>query len=170
MSTKLAGYSETVICPYNKCHVILKERIQTHLVKCARSYPNIQLEICPFNATHRFRAEDKARHMEECSSREIFDRLHYQVGNSVTSNNAPVAPSSQSRPRLQVSNDCEENWDHYDFPTYDPQNYAKNANVLRSVPLLQPSERRKFADEERKRLSELERRRQPRNHRRDDSN
>lgn len=58
-STKLPGYDDTVICPYNKCHVILKHRFQTHLVKCERSNSHIKLETCPFDATHRFRAEDK---------------------------------------------------------------------------------------------------------------
>lgn len=60
MSTKLAGYDDTVICPYNKCHVILRHRIQTHLVKCARSHPDIILETCPFDVTHRILAEEMA--------------------------------------------------------------------------------------------------------------
>lgn len=59
-STRLAGYEETVICPYNKCHVILRHRFQTHLVKCARSYPDIKLEMCPFDSTHRFPEDEKA--------------------------------------------------------------------------------------------------------------
>lgn len=58
-STKLSGYEETVICPYNKCHVILRHRFQTHLVKCARNYPDTKLDICPFDVTHRFREEDR---------------------------------------------------------------------------------------------------------------
>lgn len=57
--SKLPGYDETVICPYNKCHVILKSRIQTHLVKCAKQHPEIQLDTCPFDITHKFRSEDK---------------------------------------------------------------------------------------------------------------
>lgn len=44
------------------------------------------------------------------------------------------------------------------MPTYDPQAHAKQANVLRQPGLMTPSERRKFADEKRKRLSELGRR------------
>lgn len=59
MSTKLPGYDETVTCPYNKCHIILRSRIQTHLIKCARSHPDIKLEVCPFDVTHRFKTEDK---------------------------------------------------------------------------------------------------------------
>lgn len=57
--SKLPGYEETVICPYNKCHVIMKSRIQTHLVKCAKQHPEIVLDTCPFDITHKFRPEEK---------------------------------------------------------------------------------------------------------------
>lgn len=60
MSTKLPGYDKTVVCPYNNCHVILKSRIQTHLVKCEKQHPEIKLAICPFDINHRFRPEEKA--------------------------------------------------------------------------------------------------------------
>lgn len=60
MSTKLPGYDKTVVCPYNKCHIIMKSRIQTHLVKCGKQHPEIKLETCPFDITHRFRPEEKA--------------------------------------------------------------------------------------------------------------
>lgn len=49
---QLPGYDETVECPYNKSHNILKSRIQTHLVKCRKSYPNAVKETCTFNPTH----------------------------------------------------------------------------------------------------------------------
>lgn len=60
MSTKLPGYDKMVVCPYNKSHMILKSRIQTHLVKCEKQHPEIKLETCPFDITHRFRPEEKA--------------------------------------------------------------------------------------------------------------
>lgn len=46
----------------------------------------------------------------------------------------------------------------YNTPSYDPKKYAETAQVLRNAPgLATPSERRQFRDEERKRLSALER-------------
>lgn len=60
MATRIPGYEDTVICPYNKCHKILRSRIQTHLIKCAKSNPHIQLERCPFDVTHHYAPEDKA--------------------------------------------------------------------------------------------------------------
>jgi len=156
MSTKLPGYEDTVICPYNKCHVILRQRIQTHLIKCARSHPDIKLETCPFDVTHRYRKEDEKAHLEECSSRENFDRYVY----SVSSGSAPVEPTPRPRPPPPPKLNDEEDWDHYNTPTYDPQKYAMNAKVLRAPGLMTPSERRQFADSERQRLSQLERRQQ----------
>lgn len=44
-----------------------------------------------------------------------------------------------------------------DAETYDPRQYAMSANVLRHPVGLTPSERRQFADAERRRLSELNR-------------
>lgn len=48
----------------------------------------------------------------------------------------------------------------YNTPTYDPKKYALNAKVLRNPSLMTPSERKRFADDERKRLGELDRRQQ----------
>lgn len=52
MASSTPGYGATVTCPYNKSHNILKERFQTHLVKCSKQYPDIKLKKCPFNSTH----------------------------------------------------------------------------------------------------------------------
>lgn len=58
MSIRLPGYEETVQCPYEKSHIILKHRFQTHLIKCKRNHPDIQLEICPFDQTHHVHKDD----------------------------------------------------------------------------------------------------------------
>lgn len=60
MSTKLSCYDEKVICPYDKCREISRYKIQTNLVKCARSNPDIKLEICPFEVSHRVPVEELA--------------------------------------------------------------------------------------------------------------
>lgn len=60
MSSRPPGYEDSVVCPYNKSHIILRHRLQTHLIKCARSNPHIQLELCPFDVTHRIPKEEMA--------------------------------------------------------------------------------------------------------------
>lgn len=59
MASNLLGYEDLVECPYNRAHQILRSRIQTHLVRCRKSHPDIHLEICPFNSTHLMKKEDK---------------------------------------------------------------------------------------------------------------
>lgn len=131
--SKLPGYDETVICPYNKCHVILKSRIQTHLVKCAKQHPEIQLDTCPFDITHKFRPEDKIvrflwnirlhfyilcvcsfplaiqTHIETCPSRDNFDRYVYSIGTnnaSQSSGSQPKAPTYK-QPKYEDDEDWE---------------------------------------------------------------
>lgn len=43
---------ELLTCPYNKAHQIQRNRMQTHLIKCRKSYPEILKTVCPFNVTH----------------------------------------------------------------------------------------------------------------------
>lgn len=127
--SKLPGYDSTVICPYNKCHVILKSRIQTHLIKCGRQHPEIKLETCPFDMTHKFRAEEKdvrffnsnfgllflklkifwfkQKHIEECPSRENFDRYVYSIGTSKPGTSSQSQSNSQPPPRHY---DDDEDW------------------------------------------------------------
>ncbi|XP_055303677.1 gametocyte-specific factor 1-like [Sitodiplosis mosellana] len=105
---KLPGYGDTVICPYNKCHVIMKSRIQTHLIKCAKQHPEIQLETCPFDVTHKFRPEDKNAHIDECPSRENFDRYVYSVSTNNAKETTETKPSSKSR---RTHNNDDEDWE-----------------------------------------------------------
>lgn len=191
------GYDETVACPYNKSHVILKSRLQTHLVKCARNYPDIRLVLCPFNVTHRFRPEEKAvnqryqfaqAHIETCPSRASFDQYRYTVVDRHAEQKPiefELPPPTQSAENNDVESwdDVSECWilnfecsfcqfihsndtnqretilNHFqvNVPTYNPQEYVRNAPVLRTLNLARPSERNKFRDEERHRLANLER-------------
>lgn len=69
------GYVRTVTCPYNKSHNILSERFQTHLVKCAKNYPNINLLKCPFNTTHLVVESE----LDVCATGLVNEKLHFQL-------------------------------------------------------------------------------------------
>lgn len=45
----------------------------------------------------------------------------------------------------------------FNCPSYNPQRHAMSSNVLRDPKNLQPAQRRQFYDDERKRLSEMNR-------------
>lgn len=45
---------EYITCPYVAAHQILLSRMQTHLVKCEKSFKDkVKLVECPFNSTHK---------------------------------------------------------------------------------------------------------------------
>lgn len=48
------GYETLVICPYDKSHEVRRGRMQFHIDKCRKNFPekNKELVICPFNALH----------------------------------------------------------------------------------------------------------------------
>lgn len=119
------GYA---ICPYNSSHNIMKERFQTHLVKCSKNYPDIKLKKCPFNATHLI-AEANFDvsilsalkqsiwnnnfligiqfHVSECDDKASFDLFRYQI--------APTVEAEEKKPDFQSSSivmpESDENWD-----------------------------------------------------------
>lgn len=71
---------ETITCPFNKFHQILPHRIHYHLIKCAKNYPEVEMQICPYNATHLIpKCEDLGAHMAECLDRRIVEVQHYNV-------------------------------------------------------------------------------------------
>lgn len=107
MNMGLAGYDEMVVCPYDKCHVIMKQRMQAHLIKCARNHPNMQLEICPFDITHRFPASEKQRHLDECPSRVNFDRYMYRVDNG----NSTKPTDKKTVEIVPKNNNDDDDWD-----------------------------------------------------------
>ncbi|KAJ0169791.1 hypothetical protein K1T71_014397 [Dendrolimus kikuchii] len=57
-----------VSCPYNKVHRVPLSRLQGHIVKCQKNYP--ELKICPYNATHRYQETEIHRHVKNCVSKE----------------------------------------------------------------------------------------------------
>lgn len=137
------------MCPYEKSHIILKSRIQYHLIKCAKNHPHIKLERCPFDVTHHLRPDEKAAHIVSCPSRASFDEYKFTIQNGMKREEPAVERATP--PEIA----SEESWDEINEPTYDPQKYARQAPVLRTCPLSTKSERRAFRDEERQRLGQM---------------
>ncbi|KAJ6645311.1 Gametocyte-specific factor 1 like, partial [Pseudolycoriella hygida] len=112
------GYNNTVTCPYNKSHNKMKERFQTHLVKCAKSYPNNVLNSCPFNATHLVTDALFESHVVECEDRASFDLYRYAIAPSREQQNPLPSASEHVLVPLPESS---ENGDNENAGTYDPQ-------------------------------------------------
>lgn len=65
-------------CPYNRSHQIRPERMQYHLIKCRKQFPEKNLVICPFNATHHMAKSEERNHMINCPDRRIVDIQRYR--------------------------------------------------------------------------------------------
>ena len=66
MMTGLLRHEETLTCPYNRSHQILKSKMTVHLVRCRRSNLNALVDICPFNSSHHVKREDYDEHLRMC--------------------------------------------------------------------------------------------------------
>ncbi|KAF2893441.1 hypothetical protein ILUMI_12726 [Ignelater luminosus] len=137
--------SQSLVCPYNPAHTMLKERVQTHLIKCRRSCTELKWVPCIFNVTHQIPEQELSYHYETCPDRLGFDKHTFVPETS--KNKYPVAP-----PVVNCSY-----WDDEDVPTYNPQEHCRNNPVLRNAAIYtQPSAvRRNFRLEERQRMQQF---------------
>lgn len=67
-----------VICPYDANHKISRARLQRHLVKCERNFPEGYMEICPYNATHRFFKAEMKDHILSCPMKRFLEPSQFQ--------------------------------------------------------------------------------------------
>lgn len=67
--------NEMVICPYDKTHVIRKERLSRHLIKCARNNKTVtrNFSSCEFNHSHKIKRGDGSDHYKYCEDKRRFD-------------------------------------------------------------------------------------------------
>lgn len=56
----IAPHEDTVICPYDPHHKILRARLAVHLVKCSKQHPNANLVTCSYDSTHRYTTSTSA--------------------------------------------------------------------------------------------------------------
>ncbi|XP_067637633.1 protein D7-like [Eurosta solidaginis] len=139
----LENDSDVVVCPYNKAHRLLRRRLQSHLIKCRKNYPQLELQKCPFNVTHHIPEPEFAIHVTNCPDRKLITQYKYdtvEVKDEVRVKHAPV--------------ECDENWDDTEVEDYDPQKFIDKKNVLRKPFGVPPAERKKFIKSERKRLGD----------------
>ncbi|XP_076290760.1 uncharacterized protein LOC143214070 [Lasioglossum baleicum] len=115
-----------VLCPYNKSHVIARSRLQKHIVKCEKQYPEHYKVMCPYNATHRLHKSEIEEHIVTCPTRIVLESvMHTEVRNHGCTN-FPV-PSD-----ISSTVDCTENWDSdIDSNSIVPDNeFTSNDNLV----------------------------------------
>uniref|UniRef100_A0A2C9LQW8 CHHC U11-48K-type domain-containing protein n=1 Tax=Biomphalaria glabrata TaxID=6526 RepID=A0A2C9LQW8_BIOGL len=98
---------DTVICPYDPAHVILKKSLQNHLIKCRENHKRSRKVTCKFNKTHIIPAPELSHHLQHCDSRSVFDReLQYQARQNQIFTGAINAPDITNH-----TDNLEEDWE-----------------------------------------------------------
>ena len=116
-------------CPYNPSHLILKSRMQAHIVKCKKNYPLADKMVCPFNAVHHVDKPDYQYHVTTCPDRHVIEGHKYEIADR--HQHGDIDGALYQQPDLPPS---EENWDS-DVPIngYDPNEHLENVPVLRML-------------------------------------
>ncbi|KAK9294021.1 hypothetical protein QLX08_011218 [Tetragonisca angustula] len=112
-----------VVCPYNKNHFIARSRIQKHIVKCEKQYP--EKLMCPYNATHRLLKTEFEEHIVSCPDRNVCELETYSETKKHGATN--FGPSD-----LSSTIDCTENWD---LETDDDSFSEENSPVYDNIDL-----------------------------------
>ncbi|XP_030384577.1 gametocyte-specific factor 1 homolog [Scaptodrosophila lebanonensis] len=129
-------------CPYDKMHQVRPERFITHLVRCCRSHPTIQV-CCPHNAAHIVSPGEMDEHLKGCDSKALSK---YMMDQQV-----------QQKPEEQPYFGKGENWDDDpDEGTYDPTSRCEQALIIRKPINLTWAQRKQFRLSERSRHEKLE--------------
>ncbi|KAL1505889.1 hypothetical protein ABEB36_005343 [Hypothenemus hampei] len=137
-----------LMCPYNPSHYIRKSRMEYHLVKCRKSFPqNGRFVMCDFNSTHRIPMPEIQYHHETCPDRKKIEVEIYQE-------EAKDPPIQIPLPNLPVPVDS--SWDDEDVPTYDPQKYCEKNKILRRLDTASAAKRRDFRLAERERFNQFD--------------
>lgn len=134
--------TDMITCPYNMSHRIQRYKMQFHLEKCRKGYPNAAKKICPFDATHHVNELELDYHVMTCPKRECFDLAKYQVGDADY-----ALPPQMPAPQYNTTT---ENWDEEEHCSYDPSEHCANNKVLKKIKDATPSERKAFRLQQRK--------------------
>ncbi|XP_066592885.1 uncharacterized protein [Prorops nasuta] len=136
-------------CPYDPAHRIRRNRLQCHLMKCAKNFPNSTKEKCPFNQTHIIEKLELESHISECPDRGILELGKVKVEDEKPLGIVPIKPDLEF-PSGEI-------WE--DVPVKEklpPMIKTESKPIFRQVICVPKSERKKFKLSERSRILKLE--------------
>ncbi|XP_067941092.1 uncharacterized protein [Watersipora subatra] len=74
----IAEPDDLVKCPYDPVHMVRMKKLQYHLMKCRKNFPNRQMSSCPFNAGHIVPEAELRFHMNSCPDKHAMTLLHQE--------------------------------------------------------------------------------------------
>ncbi|XP_050079532.1 gametocyte-specific factor 1 homolog [Anopheles maculipalpis] len=155
---EVENFGPAIICPYNKSHLIPAARIQWHLSKCQRQYPNAKIAVCRFNASHHIPQKKLKHHESICPDRVLIERFMYPLGDG----GPATSKMEQRKAEYSMPDDAsgyqqtvDENWDDMDALPYNPEEYCRNNPIIRKAMHMTRSEKRQFYADERVRITTI---------------
>nr|XP_031831503.1 uncharacterized protein LOC116426551 isoform X1 [Nomia melanderi] len=148
---KMSFFGPYTICPFDKYHRIIDGRLQKHIFKCSKNYPN-QRATCPFNANHRLKPEEYEHHLSVCPTN--GNVICYQM--SLESEKEIGTVSLQSACSMETNVCYGEDWSGDNNVTYDPLTASETKNVFRPVIGLSKAKKKQYKNYERERIAKIE--------------
>ncbi|KAL6431380.1 hypothetical protein ACFW04_007188 [Cataglyphis niger] len=131
-----------VTCPYNPAHRIAQYKLMNHVAKCKKSAKIENKVECPLDRSHIVDCDHLKEHIATCPS----------LGKLIDVDTGHV---KQERD-ITDTHRSTENWEEEpEVPSYNPMEMSANKKVIRCMPGLSKSEKKKFRDSERKRIANL---------------
>lgn len=65
--------ADLVICPYDKTHVIRKERLSHHIIKCGKTAICKNVTSCEYNFCHKIKRGEGVEHYSKCERKHAED-------------------------------------------------------------------------------------------------
>ncbi|XP_029678996.1 proteasome subunit alpha type-4 isoform X2 [Formica exsecta] len=131
-----------VTCPYNPAHRIAQYRFMNHVAKCKKSARTENKVECPLDRRHIVDRDHLKEHIATCPS----------LGKLIDVDTGHVKQEED----LINTQRSDENWEEEpEVPPYNPMEMSANKKVIRCVPGLSKSEKKRFRDSERKRIANL---------------
>lgn len=133
-----------VTCPYNSSHRIRRFKLIHHMIKCKKYYDTGDIITCPLNNSHVINRNEIADHIASCSS----------LATLVQDDN-----EEEINPEPAINVDAHklfEDWDKLpEAPSYNAMEHSAKKKVIRCVSGFSKSEKKKFRENERIRLADL---------------
>ncbi|XP_023248395.1 gametocyte-specific factor 1 homolog isoform X2 [Copidosoma floridanum] len=148
-------YEPYEICPHDKSHQILRSRMAVHLTKCSKNHRKTKKEQCPYDPRHLINPEDYQSHVKTCPAQEsvLHHRLHGGDNKTKTINIPPVSIASTAETVMELP---VVNWDDdQEVASYNPLRNIEQKEVLRPLLIASKSVKKKFKENERKRMQQL---------------
>lgn len=132
-----------VSCPYNPAHRIRQYKFMSHVAKCKKSAKTENKVECPLDKSHIVDRDQLRKHIETCPS----------LGNLINMDTGHV---TQEKDVVLDTYRSTENWEEEpEVPPYNPMEASASKQVIRCIPGLSKSEKKKFRDSERMRIANL---------------